>query len=311
MKYLVGTRGSQLSLVQTNWVISELQKKNPDAEFEIKTIKTKGDTDARPLFTINQKGIFEKEIDRAVAEHQIDFAVHSLKDVPSILGEELVLACVPKRENINDILVSVDGSSLEDIKSGATVGTSSLRRAVQVTRKRADLNVKPIRGNIETRIKKISEGTYDAVVLAQAGIARLGLDVKFSKLPIDDFPPSPGQGALAIVCRSNDDKTISMLKKIEDSQSRLEVEAERTLSEYVDSGCRFPVGAFAKIVDGTLSLTVMAYSIDGKQSLVVQKSGKKDEPAKLGKEAADMLKCKGISELAKDWRKKVEEWNKQ
>lgn len=311
MKYLVGTRGSQLSLAQTRWVISELQKKNPDSEFEIKTIKTKGDTDARPLFTINQKGIFEKEIDRAVAEGQIDFAVHSLKDVPSILGDEITLACVPKREDANDVLVSIDGSTLEDIKSGATIGTSSLRRAVQVTRKRADLNVKPIRGNIETRIKKISEGAYDAVVLAQAGIARLGLSVKFSKLPVDDFPPSPGQGALAIVSRSNDNKTISMLKKIEDHQSRLEVEAERTLSEYVDSGCRFPVGAFAKIVDGTLSLTVMAYSIDGKQSIVVQKSGKKDEPTKLGKKAADMLKSKGISELAKDWREKVEEWNKQ
>ncbi|MGQ0376880.1 MAG: hydroxymethylbilane synthase [Nitrososphaerota archaeon] len=309
MKYLVGTRGSQLSLAQTSWVITELQKKNPDAEFEIKTIKTKGDTDARPLFTINQKGIFEKEIDRAVAEGQIDFAVHSLKDVPSILGDGLTLACVPKREDANDVLISLDGSTLESIKSGATIGTSSLRRAVQVTRKRADLNVKPIRGNIETRIKKITEGTYDAVVLAQAGIARLGLDVKFSKLPISDFPPSPGQGALAIVSRSNDEKTISMLKKIEDPQSRLEVEAERTLSEHVDSGCRFPVGAFAKIVDGTLSLTVMAYSIDGKQSIVVQKSGKKDEPAKLGTEAAEMLKSKGISELAKDWREKVAEWN--
>ncbi|MBM3896593.1 MAG: hydroxymethylbilane synthase [Thaumarchaeota archaeon] len=311
MRYLVGTRGSQLSLAQTSWVITELQKKNPDAEFEIKTIKTKGDTDARPLFTINQKGIFEKEIDRAVAEGQIDFAVHSLKDVPSILGDGLTLACVPKREDANDVLISLDGSTLESIKSGATIGTSSLRRAVQVTRKRADLNVKPIRGNIETRIKKITEGTYDAVVLAQAGIARLGLDVKFSKLPISDFPPSPGQGALAIVSRSNDEKTISMLKKIEDSQSRLEVEAERTLSEHVDSGCRFPVGAFAKIVDGTLSLTVMAYSIDGKQSIVVQKSGKKDEPAKLGTEAAEMLKSKGISELAKAWREKVAEWNTQ
>ncbi len=311
MKYLVGTRGSHLSLAQTNWVISELQKKNPDTEFEIKTIKTKGDTDARPLFTINQKGIFEKEIDRAVAEGQIDFAVHSLKDVPSILGSELTLACVPKREDANDVLVSLDGLTLESIKSGATIGTSSLRRAVQITRKRADLNVKPIRGNIETRIKKISEGAYDAVVLAQAGIARLGLNVKFSKLPIADFPPSPGQGALAIVSRSNDDKTISMLKKIEDHQSRLEVEAERTLSEHVDSGCRFPVGAFAKIMNGTLSLTVTAYSIDGKQAIVVQKSGKKDEPEKLGKEAAEMLKSKGISELAKDWREKVAEWNKQ
>ena len=311
MKYLVGTRGSQLSLAQTNWVISELQRKNPEAEFEIKIIKTTGDTDARPLFTINQKGIFEKEIDKAVAEGQIDFAVHSLKDVPSKLAEGLILACVPKREPANDILISLHGHTLENIKEGVVVGTSSLRRAVQITRKRPDLIVKPIRGNIETRIKKISQGKYDAIVLAQAGISRLGLDVKFSKLSIIDFPPSPGQGALAIVSRSNDDKTISMLKKIEDSQSRLEVEEERTLSEYVDSGCRFPVGAFAKIVDGTLSLTVIAYSIDGKQSISVQKSGKKDEPAKLGKEAAEMLKSKGISELAKDWREKVTEWNKQ
>lgn len=311
MKYLVGTRGSHLSLAQTNWVISELQKKNPEAEFEIKTIKTKGDTDARPLFTINQKGIFEKEIDKAVAENQIDFAVHSLKDVPSKLAEGLILACVPKREPANDILISSQGHTLENIKEGVVVGTSSLRRAVQITRKRPDLIVKPIRGNIETRIKKISQGKYDAIVLAQAGISRLGLDVKFSKLSIIDFPPSPGQGALAIVCRANDDKTISMLKKIEDTQARLEIEAERTLSEYVDSGCRFPVGAFATISGGKLTLTVAAYSVDGKKSIIVEKTGNKNEPANIGKNVADELKKKGIEELATNWRQKVEEWNKQ
>ena len=178
MKYIVGARGSQLSLAQTNWVISELKKFNSDLEFEIKTITTKGDTDARPLFTIDQKGIFEKEIDRAVAEQKIDFAIHSLKDVPSELDENLVLASIPKREVVNDIFISFDGTTLDSIKSGATVGTSSLRRAVQVKRKRSDVTVKPIRGNIETRIRKISEGKYDAVVLAQAGISRLGLDVK-------------------------------------------------------------------------------------------------------------------------------------
>ena len=212
MKYIIGTRGSALSIAQTNWVVNELKKNFPDLEFEIKTIKTKGDTDARPLFTINQKGIFEKEIDRAVAQKEVDFAVHSLKDVPSELGDNLVLACVPKRESVNDVFISTNDSTLYTIESGAKVGTSSLRRAVQITRKRPDLVVKPIRGNIETRIRKINED-YDAVVLAQAGISRLGLDVKFSKLSTDEFFPSPGQGALAIVSRSDNSETISMLKK--------------------------------------------------------------------------------------------------
>lgn len=311
MKFLVGTRGSKLSLAQTNWVVSELKNVEPKAEFEIKTIKTKGDTDARPLFTINQKGIFEKEIDKAVAEKQIDFAVHSLKDVPSKLADGLVLACIPKREPANDVLISSNGSTLESLRQGAVVGTSSLRRVVQITRKRPDLTVKPIRGNIETRIRKISEDNFDAVILAQAGISRLGLDLKYTKLSMDDFPPSPGQGALAIVSRSDDYDTIAMLKKIEDKQSRLETEAERALSESVESGCRFPVGAFAKIRNGKLTLTVTAYSIDGKQSIVVEKSGPKDDPNNLGKAVADMLLKRGINGLAANWREKVEEWNKK
>jgi len=213
LKYIVGARGSKLSVAQTNWVISELKKVNPDSEYEIKTITTKGDTDSRPLFTIDQKGIFEKEIDRAVAQKEVDFAVHSLKDVPSEIDSSLTLACIPKREVVNDVFISSDGSTLENIKSGAVIGTSSLRRAVQVTRKRPDVTVKPIRGNIETRIKKVSGENYDGVILAQAGISRLGLDVKFSLLSIDDFSPSPGQGAIAIVARTDDSETISMLKK--------------------------------------------------------------------------------------------------
>ena len=311
MKYIVGARGSQLSLAQTNWVISELKKFNSDLEFEIKTITTKGDTDARPLFTIDQKGIFEKEIDRAVAEQKIDFAIHSLKDVPSELDENLVLASIPKREIVNDIFISSDGATLNSIKSGAIVGTSSLRRAVQVMRKRSDVTVKPIRGNIETRIRKISEGNYDAVVLAQAGISRLGLDVKYSPLSIDDFSPSPGQGALAIVSRADDFDTISMLKKIEDANSRLEIEAERALSDYVDSGCRFPIGAYAQSKESEMNLSVSAFSVDGKKSILVKKSGPKNDPASLGKRAGEELREKGVNDLALNWREKVEEWNKQ
>jgi len=310
LKYIVGARGSQLSVAQTNWVIKELKKVNPDSEYEIKTITTKGDTDSRPLFTIDQKGIFEKEIDRAVAQKEIDFAVHSLKDVPSEIDASLTLACIPKREVVNDVFISSDGSTLETIKPRAVIGTSSLRRAVQVIRKRSDVTVKPIRGNIETRIKKVSGEDYDAVILAQAGISRLGVDVKFSPLSIDDFSPSPGQGAIAIVARADASQTVSMLKKIEDADSRLEIEAERALSDYVDSGCRFPVGAYAKSNGSEMTLTVTVFSVDGKKSLQVNKTGDKEDPKSLGKSAGEELREKGVNELALNWREKVEEWNK-
>ena len=311
MTFLVGTRGSKLSLAQTNWVISELQKQNLGSEFEIKTITTKGDTDTRALFTIDQKGIFEKEIDKAVTEKQIDFAVHSLKDVPSDISKSLTIACVPKRESANDVLITKDGSNLKTIQLSAVVGTSSLRRAVQVSRIRPDVVVKPVRGNIETRINKVIDGKFDAIILAEAGISRLGLDVKHSVLSTKDFPPSPGQGALAIVCRADDDKTISMLKKIEDKKSRIEIEAERALSDYVESGCRFPVGALAIANSGMLKLTVSAYSVDGKISIKFEKTGDVDNPKNLGQELGKELKKSGITEIASNWRESLDEWNKK
>ena len=311
MKYTIGARGSQLSLAQTNWVISELRKAHPEVEFDVKPIKTQGDTDARPLFTIDQKGIFEKEIDRAVAEKEVDFAVHSLKDVPSKLDDDLILACIPKRESVNDIFISSDGSSLDNIKQNAIIGTSSLRRAVQISRKRPDVLVKPIRGNIETRIKKAKGENYDAIVLAQAGITRLGIDVNFSTLSIEDFYPSPGQGALAIVTRKDNAETIQMLKKIEDKDSRLEIEAERALSDFVDSGCRFPVGAYAKSNGQDMRIKVSAFSVDGSQSIFVTKTGSKDDPYSLGRKAGEELRQKGVNDLALNWREKVEEWNKK
>jgi hydroxymethylbilane synthase len=298
-------------LAQTNWVISELQKKNEGSEFEIKTITTKGDTDSRALFTIDQKGIFEKEIDKAVAEKEIDFAVHSLKDVPSDISESLTIACIPKRESANDVIITKEGYNLKTIPSNAVIGTSSLRRAVQVSRIRPDVVVKPVRGNIETRINKVMDGKFDAIILAEAGISRLSLDVKHSVLSTKDFPPSPGQGALAIVCRSDDDKTISMLKKIEDEKSRNEIEAERALSDYVDSGCRFPVGALAIGNSSTLKLRVAAYSVDGKKAILLEKSGDISNPRNLGKELGEELQKTGIAEIASNWRESLDEWNKK
>ena len=311
MTFLVGTRGSKLSLAQTNWVISELKKENEGSEFEIKTITTKGDTDSRALFTIDQKGIFEKEIDKAVAEKEIDFAVHSLKDVPSDISELLTIACIPIRESANDVIITKDGSNLKTIQSGAVIGTSSLRRAVQVSRIRQDVVVKPVRGNIETRVNKVTDGKFDAVILAEAGISRLGLDVKHSILSTKDFPPSPGQGALAIVCRADDEKTITMLKKIEDTKSRTEIEAERALSEYVESGCRFPVGALATSNSNTLKLTVSAYSVDGKKVITLEKTGDIDKPRDLGKDIGEELQKIGIAEIASNWRESLDEWNKK
>jgi len=311
LTFLIGTRGSKLSLAQTNWVISELQKENKDSEFEIKTITTKGDTDSRALFTIDQKGIFEKEIDRAVAEKEVDFAVHSLKDVPSDISESLTIACIPRRESANDVLITKEGYNLKTIPSGAVIGTSSLRRAVQVSRIRHDVVVKPVRGNIETRINKVTDGKFDAIILAEAGISRLGLDVKHSVLSTKDFPPSPGQGALAIVCRANDEKTISMLKKIEDTKSRTEIEAERALSEYVESGCRFPVGALATTNSNILKLTVSAYSVDGKKAITLEKTGDIGKPRDLGKDIGEELQKSGIAEIASNWRESLDEWNKK
>ena len=311
MNYKLGTRGSKLSLAQTNWVLEELKKTNSSLNFEIEKITTKGDTDTRPLFTMEQKGIFEKEIDRAVAEKRVDFAVHSMKDVPSTLDPSLTIACVPKRESVNDVLITKDGYSLDSVPSGFVIGSSSLRRAVQISRKRPDLIVKPLRGNIETRINKVVENQIDGIVLAKAGISRLSVDTKHTVLSKDEFLPSPGQGALAIVCRSDDEETIQMLKKIEDSNSRTEVDAERSLSEHIDSGCRFPVGAYATIKSNSLILKVGVYSMDGKKSILIEESGPIDNPFELGQKIGNELKSQGVSEIASNWREKLEEWNKQ
>jgi len=260
---------------------------------------------------MEQKGIFEKEIDRAVFEKEIDFAVHSLKDVPSKLDPDLTISCVPKREAINDVLITREGFDIKSVPSGSVIGSSSLRRAVQVMRQRPDLVVKPVRGNIETRINKVTDGKFDGIVLAQAGITRLGTNVKFSKLSLDDFPPSPGQGALAIVSRKDNSNTLEMLKKIEDYRSRMEIEAERALSESVDSGCRFPVGAFAVSNSNSLTLKVAVYSMNGKKLIVLEKTGELDKPKELGKLLGTELIDKGVKDIASNWREELEEWNKQ
>lgn len=311
MRLVIGARGSRLSVAQAEQVAGLLRARNPGHDFEICTIRTAGDADARPLFTIDQKGIFEREIDCAVAEGRIDLAVHSLKDVPSSLPPGIVLGCVPRRGPPNDVLVAADSSSgLHTLPPGSVVGTSSLRRAVQVSVVRPDLRVKPVRGNIDTRIAKIADLGLDAVILARAGLLRLGMKKGHQILPLSQFLPSPGQGALAVTCR-DEPGMISLAGSIEDTDSRLGAEAERALSMTVESGCRFPVGALGEVSGGTLRLRVCAFSTDAARSIYIETSGPKHDAAEIGAEAAAQLKDRGVAELALNWREKVREWNEK
>jgi hydroxymethylbilane synthase len=210
------------------------------------------------------------------------------------------------------VLVTDNGQKLKDLVPGSVVGTSSLRRAVQLTKTRPDLNVRPIRGNVETRVKKVISGEYDAAVLAEAGLARLGMkDVIAQRFSIRDFVPAPGQGAIAIVCRRDHTKLTGMLQQIEDRHSRTAVLADRALIRKIEGGCRFPVGAVAITKDDKITLYASVFSADGKQSIHVKKIGRASKPEELGFTVANMLVKQGAMDLAQGWRKAVDEWNKK
>jgi hydroxymethylbilane synthase len=307
---LVGTRGSRLAIAQTEIALAALRRSNLLARFEIITISTKGDVDKRPLFTMDEKGIFEKEVNEAVKKGQVHFAVHSLKDIPSDLSDDLVIACIPKRASPNDVLVNDKGRKLNELSPSSIVGTSSLRRAVQLAKLRPDLNVRPIRGNVETRVKKVISGEYDAVVLAEAGLTRIGMkDVIVERFRVREFVPAPGQGAIAIVCRKDDKTLIDILRQIEDPRSHAEVMAERALIKKVEGGCRFPLGAVALTNKDKITVYASVFSADGKQNIKVKKTGNVSSPEKLGTKVADMLIKEGAMKMAEGWRKAVEEWN--
>ena len=313
MKYKVGTRGSRLAIAQTEIVLSILREKT-SIDYEIVTINTTGDIDKRPIFTIDEKGIFEKEINQAVISGQVDFAVHSLKDIPSDLSDKLIVASIPKRASPNGVLVSKDKLKLKELPTNAIVGTSSLRRAIQIFRLRPDLHVKPIRGNVETRVRSLGVGEYDGVILAEAGLIRLGMkDVIAERFDFKDFVPAPGQGAIAIVCRRQDAELIELLKTAEDLESKIEVDAERALVSKLEAGCRFPVGAIAvsKPSQSTFTLYASIFSPDGRKNIKLKNSGNVRHAAYVGIELADLLLKEGAKELAAGWRNAVEDWNKK
>ncbi|MEO9319904.1 MAG: hydroxymethylbilane synthase [Nitrososphaera sp.] len=307
----VATRGSKLALAQTAIVLRLLRRSGFRGDFEVVEVKTTGDLDRRrPLFRMDQKGIFEKQVNEAVLEGRADFAVHSLKDVPSDLSSELVIGCVPKRARPNDVLVGMGGRKLEQLRPRARVGTSSLRRAVQLLRFRQDLAVSPVRGNIESRVRKAESGEFDAIMLAYAGLSRLQMRHVISEtFSLRDFVPAPGQGAIAIVCRKKDQKIRRMLQQIEDSKSRAEVVAERSVVELLEGGCRFPLGAVATSKPGRMTLHTSIFSADGSQNITLRESGEARYAEQLGKSVAKKLVAAGALELAQGWRRAVEEWN--
>jgi hydroxymethylbilane synthase len=295
-------------------VICALKKLNPSISSEIIMINTKGDVDKRPLFSLDKKGIFEKELNEAVIRNKVDFAVHSLKDIPSDFSNQLTIASIPKRDKPNDVLVNKKKLKLKDLPPGAVIGTSSLRRAIQLMKKRPDLKAKPIRGNVDTRIKKSVAGEYDSVILAEAGLRRLGMtDLIVERFNVADFVPPPGQGAIAIVCRKDNEDLIKVLKSLEDPQSRAEIEAERALLSRIEAGCRFPVGAIALSSDNTHKIVLYAsiFSADGTKSLKIKKTGTNKDPRKLGIAAANMLLERGAMKLAEGWRAALDDWNER
>jgi len=266
------------------------------------------------LFSVNEKGIFEKEVDRAVLEERADFAVHSIKDIPTELDGDLVIASILKRESPNDVLIGKSKMKLEQLPKNSRVGTSSLRRAVQIKRKNPDVTVIPIRGNVESRVKKCINGPFDALVLAEAGLKRLELsDQIIQRFSYLEFVPAPGQGAIGIVCRKDNKKVLGVLQKIEDESTRYAIDAERSLIQYLNAGCRFPVGAIAipNLRTKRITLHASVFSADGSQSINLKKSDVISNAVKVGKEVANDLLSRGAGDFAHEWREALEKWTVQ
>jgi hydroxymethylbilane synthase len=282
---------------------------------DIIRIKSMGDIKRNKfLFSVNEKGIFEKEVDKAVLDERADFAVHSIKDIPTELDGDLVIASILKRESPNDVLIGKSKMKLEQLPKNSRVGTSSLRRAVQIKRKNPDVTVIPIRGNVESRVKKCINGTFDALVLAEAGLKRLELsDQIIQKFSYLEFVPAPGQGAIGIVCRKDNKKVLGILQKIEDKSTRYAIDAERSLIQYLNAGCRFPVGAIAipNLRTKRITLHASVFSADGSQSINLKKSDVISNAVKIGKEVANDLLSRGAGDFAHEWREALEKWTVQ
>ena len=302
LRLRVGTRGSRLALWQTDHVVRQLQTAWPDLHVEQVVISTLGDRIGDvALSRLGDKGVFTRELDEGLLNGSIDFAVHSLKDLPTMPAADLALGAVLPRADPRDVLVSSRGETLATLAPGATVGTSSLRRRAQIAALRPDLSVVDLRGNVPTRVDKVRAGGLDAAVLAHAGLQRLGLESRIAEL-LDParFVPAPAQGALAVQVRRGDDRVAAMIAPLDDRPSRLTTTAERAVLGFLEGGCQVPVGAFARLEGQALRLTGLVASLDGRVVVRRESSASVETPEEataVGEQLARELIAAGAGEV--------------
>jgi hydroxymethylbilane synthase len=295
-KVRIGTRGSPLALAQAREVQERLQAAHgPDRlEFEVRIIKTSGDRiQDRPLADAGGKGLFTKEIEEALLAGEVDIAVHSMKDMPTVLPEGLAVRCMLPREDVRDAFISAKASSLAALPKGAVVATASLRRQAQVRHLRPDLEVIPIRGNVETRLKKLAEGLADATLLALAGLKRLGLENRAAApVPVEDMLPAVAQGAIGVETRAEDVAMAEVIAPVNHEPTALAVSAERTFLAKLEGSCRMPIAALAEIADGRFAFRGMVLTPDGRDAWSARREGRPEEALRLAEQAADELLAK-------------------
>ncbi|MDE2780044.1 MAG: hydroxymethylbilane synthase [Chloroflexota bacterium] len=297
----VGTRASALARLQTDIVLEQLRPLHPDLEFQVVTVTTHGDANATAPLAGMGLGVFVKEIEQQLLSGQLDMAVHSLKDMPTLLPEGLTLASLLPREDPRDVLVNVYGCPLEQLPQGTRVGTSSPRRQSQLLKRRPDLEVVPIRGNVETRLRKAGGEECEGAVLAAAGLLRLGLGDRITEyLSPQSFVPPPGQGILAVETRAGDDRMVGILKTIDHASTRYAATAERAFLERLGGGCQVPVGAYAQSDGDLMNLTVFLGMPDGSQSFQAKVRGLTRSPHQLAADAHLALVERGGGRLLED-----------
>ncbi len=299
---VLGTRGSKLALQQSEWFQSRVHAVAPEVRVTLRKIQTSGDKIIDvPLAKIGGKGLFVKEIEEALLAGEIDFAVHSMKDVPAQLPGGLEILCVPPREDARDALISRNGRSFKDLPQGARIGTASLRRQAQLLNARPDLRIEMLRGNLDTRLRKLKEGQFDAIVLAAAGLRRLAWGQEITEYldPVVSLP-AIGQGALGIEGRSNDQFVRSILDRLNDQATQTTVTAERALLHRLEGGCQVPIAAYAILAGEQLQLEGLVASVDGKTVLRDRIEGPTQEAHALGVQLAERLLARGADKILRE-----------
>ncbi len=301
-KLTIGSRGSKLALWQANWAKDLLCEHFPNLQVEIQVIRTQGDRMAEvPLSQMGGKEVWTKEIEQALLDHQIDLAVHSLKDLPTLLPSGLMLGAVSKREDVRDALVSLEGKRFANLPQNARVATSSLRRQAQLLNARPDLKIESIRGNVDTRLRKLEEEPFDAIILASAGLIRLGLGARITEfLDPTLCVPAPGQAALGIETRQHDDRVAMYVAVLNDSDAFRDVIAEREMLRSLEGGCRVPIGAWARLASGHFVLTGVVATPNGLRVIKETIEGQINDPLALGREMANKLRQQGAAEILAD-----------